>query len=299
MIEDLTYVIESERQYFDDAADDDADDLCTTVALLDDMASDSDACDAPDADEATDDTDDTDDTNAADHTNVADAADVAASSVTSDLSTRSGSSDTADRSRTTGDTLLTPIRTLSVLDNPDDLPPFQLDQEKLFKSLIDQHQRRLYRFVIKYIDHPDDAADITQQAFAEAARTIASFRGDSKLSTWLFGIAMNMVRNYLSRAPHRVHKFETDEVLTSIASCELDPSDCLIQKELLCLAEKAFDDLPDEMSEVLGLVAVDEISYQDAADILDIPLGTVRSRVSRARAVMRANFEQAGIRLQF
>ena len=89
-----------------------------------------------------------------------------------------------------------PIRTLSVLDNPDDLPPFQLDQEKLFKSLIEQHQRRLYRFVIKYIDHPDDAADITQQAFAEAARTIASFRGDSKLSTWLFGIAMNMVRNY-------------------------------------------------------------------------------------------------------
>lgn len=77
------------------------------------------------------------------------------------------------------------------------LPPFQLDQELLFRELIDQHQRRLYRFVIKYIDHPDDAADITQQAFVEAARTIASFRGDSKLSTWLFGIAMNMVRNYL------------------------------------------------------------------------------------------------------
>ncbi len=197
------------------------------------------------------------------------------------------------------DATIVPIRTLSVFDNPDDLPPFQLDQEKLFKSLIDQHQRRLYRFVIKYIDHPDDAADITQQAFAEAARTIASFRGDSKLSTWLFGIAMNMVRNYLSRAPHRVHKFETDEVLTTIASCEPDPSDCLVQKELLTLAEKAFSGLPEEMSEVLGLVAVDEISYQDAADILDIPLGTVRSRVSRARAVLRANFEQAGIRLNF
>jgi hypothetical protein len=80
--------------------------------------------------------------------------------------------------------------------SPSDLPPFLLDQEILFRELITQHQRRLYRFVIKYIDHPDDAADITQQAFVEAARTIASFRGDSKLSTWLFGIAMNMVRNY-------------------------------------------------------------------------------------------------------
>jgi hypothetical protein len=80
-----------------------------------------------------------------------------------------------------------------------DIPLLERDQEILFRDLIDQHQRRLYRFVIKYIDHPDDAADITQQAFVEAARTIASFRGDSKLSTWLFGIAMNMVRNYMRK----------------------------------------------------------------------------------------------------
>jgi RNA polymerase sigma-70 factor (ECF subfamily) len=265
MIEDASQLIESERQSFDESASDEAYDEGSAVLLLEDPSGDADA----DADADDDDEHD--------------------------------SGTPAEQTETSATTLpaFVPIRTLSVLDNPDDLPPFQLDQEKLFKSLIDQHQRRLYRFVIKYIDHPDDAADITQQAFAEAARTIASFRGDSKLSTWLFGIAMNMVRNYLSRAPHRVHKFETDEVLTTIASCEPDPSDCLIQKELLCLAEKAFSDLPEEMSEVLGLVAVDEISYQDAADILDIPLGTVRSRVSRARAVLRANFELAGIRLQF
>ncbi len=87
----------------------------------------------------------------------------------------------------------------SVLASAPDRAPSELDQEALFRELISQHQRRLYRFVIKYIDHPDDAADITQQAFVEAARTIASFRGDSKLSTWLFGIAMNMVRNYLRK----------------------------------------------------------------------------------------------------
>ena len=80
-----------------------------------------------------------------------------------------------------------------------EIPFLERDQEILFRNLIDQHQRRLYRFVIKYIDHPDDAADITQQAFVEAARTIASFRGDSKLSTWLFGIAMNIVRNYMRK----------------------------------------------------------------------------------------------------
>lgn len=175
----------------------------------------------------------------------------------------------------------------------------ELNQEDLFRELVAQYQKRLYRFVIKYIDHPDDAADITQQAFVEASRTIASFRGDSKLSTWLFGIAMNMVRNYLSRAPHRVYKFETDESLIGLPALGLDPSDTLIQKELLALTEKIFSDLPIEMSEVLSLVAVDEISYQDAADQLAIPLGTVRSRVSRARAVMREHFIQAGVALHF
>jgi RNA polymerase sigma-70 factor (ECF subfamily) len=180
-----------------------------------------------------------------------------------------------------------------------DIPLLERDQEILFRDLIDQHQRRLYRFVIKYIDHPDDAADITQQAFVEAARTIASFRGDSKLSTWLFGIAMNMVRNYLSRAPHRIYKFETDEILLSVAGSALDPSEFLEQKQILDLVEVAFSELPEEMSEVLGLVAIDEISYQDAAEILSIPLGTVRSRVSRARAVLRTHFKDAGVTLKF
>lgn len=190
------------------------------------------------------------------------------------------------------------LPSITLLDK-DAPPPFQLDQEILFRELIQQHQKRLYRFVIKYIDHPDDAADITQQAFVEAARTIESFRGDSKLSTWLFGIAMNMVRNYLSRAPHRVYKFETDEVLGSVAGSDLDPSDSLQQKQILQMVEIAFSDLPEEMSEVLGLVAIDEISYQDAADILCIPLGTVRSRVSRARSVLRTHFQSAGVTLKF
>jgi RNA polymerase sigma-70 factor (ECF subfamily) len=178
-------------------------------------------------------------------------------------------------------------------------PRAQDDQEILFRELMRDHQKRLYRFVIRYIDHPDDAADITQQAFAEAARTISTFRGDSKLSTWLYGIAMNMVRNYLSRAPHRVYRFESDEILGGLACPEPNPSESLAQKELLELVECAFAGLPPEMSKVLSLVAIDEISYQEAADILSIPLGTVRSRVSRARAVLRTYFHEAGVQLIF
>lgn len=87
----------------------------------------------------------------------------------------------------------------SIYADESDTPPSERDQEILFKELMKEHQKRLYRFVVRYIDQAEDAADITQQAFAEAARTIHCFRGDSKLSTWLYGIAMNMVRNYIRK----------------------------------------------------------------------------------------------------
>lgn len=194
------------------------------------------------------------------------------------------------------------LNTKPVLENivafSEDIPDM-LDREKLFRQLVTQHQGRLYRFVTKYVDHPDDAADIAQQAFAEASRTIATFRGESKLSTWLFGIAMNMVRNYLSRAPHRIYKFETEESLSTIASTTIEPSEHLNQRETLQLVFAALAELPEEMGEVLSMVAIEEISYQDVADKLGIPLGTVRSRVSRARAGLRSHLEKSGVQLTF
>lgn len=177
--------------------------------------------------------------------------------------------------------------------------PDLMDREKLFRQLVSQHQGRLYRFVTKYVDHPDDAADIAQQAFAEASRTIATFRGESKLSTWLFGIAMNMVRNYLSRAPHRIYKFESEESLNSVASTVIEPSEHLNQREMLQLVFAALAELPEEMGEVLTMVAIYEVSYKDVAHKLGIPLGTVRSRVSRARAGLRSQLEKDGVRLVF
>ena len=177
--------------------------------------------------------------------------------------------------------------------------PDLMDREKLFRQLVAQHQGRLYRFVSKYVDHPDDAADIAQQAFAEASRTIATFRGESKLSTWLFGIAMNMVRNYMSRAPHRIYKFETEESLTNVASNAIEPSEHLNQREMLQIVFTALAELPEEMGEVLSMVAIDEESYLHVSQKLGIPLGTVRSRVSRARAGLRSQLEKKGVKLAF
>lgn len=166
--------------------------------------------------------------------------------------------------------------------------------EALFKQLVHTHQKRLYRFVVKHIGWGSDAEDITQQAFVEAAAGYASFRGGSELSTWLYGIAMNLVRNYLSRSPHRRFQFEGEEALDGSEAPEPDPSRRLDLNQTLQALQTELDALPPEMRDVLLLVAMDELSYESAALMLSIPVGTVRSRVSRARATLRRRMEESG-----
>jgi RNA polymerase sigma factor (sigma-70 family) len=169
----------------------------------------------------------------------------------------------------------------------------QQANEKLFRDLVAQHGERLQAFVLRHIGHPDEAADIAQQAFVEAAAAISRFRGDSQLSTWLYGIAMNLVRNYLSRAPQRVHKFETDDALADLPDGGAEPDEQFDRTRAIERLTAELASLPAEMREVLLLVAVEEVSYEEAATLLAIPVGTVRSRVFRARAALKERMGSA------
>lgn len=156
-------------------------------------------------------------------------------------------------------------------------------------SLAIEHRTRLHRFVLRRIGHDDDAHDIAQQAFAAAAIGIERFRGQCELSTWLYGIAMNLVRNYLNRAPHRVHRFETDERLSQVpTSRHEDPLEALSRQQMVRQLMASLEGLPPKMQEVLRLVGIEEMSCDEAAAALGVPPGTVRSRLSRARAALRA-----------
>ena len=96
-----------------------------------------------------------------------------------------------------------------------------------------EHRGRLQSFIERNIGRSSDAEELTQQAFVEAARSIVSFRGESALSTWLYGIAMNLVRNYLSRAPHRRYAFEDDSALESLATEGANPEQQAERRQLL------------------------------------------------------------------
>jgi RNA polymerase sigma-70 factor (ECF subfamily) len=178
------------------------------------------------------------------------------------------------------------------LSSQDEAPPAEparhADKEMLFRVLVAKHRARLQRFVMRHIGHQDDADDIAQQAFVLAAQTIERFRGESELSTWLYGIAMNLVRNYLNRAPHRVHRFESDEQLLEMpGAASENPREALSRRQVVQHLLASMEELPISMREVLMLVAIDELPYEDAAAILSVPVGTVRSRLSRARAALR------------
>lgn len=168
------------------------------------------------------------------------------------------------------------------------------DMEVLFRGLVQEYGASLYYFVLKRVGHADDAADIAQQAFVEAACSITSFRGEAELSTWVFGIAINLARNHISRAPQHRHHFESDDVLTTCESPDLQPCEALSQRQGLALVSEAMSLLPTEMAQALTLVSVEDLSYEEAACELKVPVGTVRSRVSRARAAVRKHLRSAG-----
>lgn len=171
--------------------------------------------------------------------------------------------------------------------------------DTVFRDLVQLHRDRLYRFVLRHIGHATEAEDLAQQAFVEAARTYEQFRGESQLSTWLYGIAMNLVRNHLTRAPHRVYRFEEDSVLENEPSACPDPEQQCAMSQLVALLNSELDGLMPEMREVLLMVALDDMSYEEAAALLSVPIGTVRSRVSRARAHLRSRMAARGGTLPF
>lgn len=172
-------------------------------------------------------------------------------------------------------------------------------RDELFQALVQAHGTRLYRFIIKNIGNPGDAQDLAQQAFLEAVRSYSSFKGQSELSTWLYGIAMNLVRNHLSRAPHRRYEFADESVLEEMACEALTPDEEVEQSERMRHLQLALEDLPESMRSILLMVAVDELSYEAAAALLTVPVGTVRSRLSRARAALRVKLQARGVELDF
>jgi RNA polymerase sigma factor (sigma-70 family) len=156
-----------------------------------------------------------------------------------------------------------------------------------FEQLVLRYSSRIYRFLLRNVGYAGIAEDLAQETFVEAYRHLATFKAEAKFSTWLFGIALNRLRNHLSRSPDCRYDRRSAEVLYPTIASEGNPIHSLEKKQGLLVLQQAITGLPTVLREVVILVALEELSYEEAAHIIGVPIGTVKSRMHKARSVLR------------
>lgn len=181
-------------------------------------------------------------------------------------------------------TLATTMRALHHLEDDECIARAQRGDLAAFSELVARYQDRIYRFLVRLTRSQDDAAELTQETFLSAYQALARWRPDARLSTWLFRIARNQAFDWLRRRKRIEFVAWGDEHDLGIADPAPSPDATLETVQRLRKLERALGRLSTEHREILLLREIEEMAYEDIADVLDISLGTVKSRLARARA---------------
>lgn len=165
-------------------------------------------------------------------------------------------------------------------------PVTPINIDKLYR----EHRHHLLRFVQRYVRNPEDAEDVVQNTFMEAMRCADRFSGLSKPSTWLFGIALNLARNQVRRNCADLYQSVDEMFMEQIADFNSDPAMLIELRQIAGRVEAMLNEMPDKIRTTFEAVLDGESTYEEAAESLHIPVGTVRSRVSRVRAAVRSEY---------
>jgi len=166
----------------------------------------------------------------------------------------------------------------------------QQGDKQAFNLLVEKYQRKLSRLLSRFIRDQAEVEDVTQEAFIKAYRALPAFRGDSAFYTWLYRIGINTAKNYLMamgrRAPtsteieaEDAEGFEEGEQLRDINT----PESVLLSNEIAETVNSTIEQLPEELRRAIQMREIEGMSYEDIARAMDCPIGTVRSRIFRAR----------------
>lgn len=161
-----------------------------------------------------------------------------------------------------------------------------------FELMVAKQDKRLRNFILKHFRDESAVEDIYQQTLIEAYCCWDKFRGDAKRETWIFGIALNIIRNVARRSPQYNFNFTSDDELEHEFAENSDPLEHCMKNQFSLKLEHAIERLPEDLRATLILVIQTGKSYQETADTLGVPIGTVRSRISRARAQLRDIYSQ-------
>ncbi len=177
----------------------------------------------------------------------------------------------------------------------------QARDEQAFRDLIDGHRDKVYNICYRMLGNKHEAEDVAQEVFITVFKTISSFRGDSKLSTWLYRIAVNHSKNrirYLARR-HDRDREELDETGNAASGSiggggPASPDRALEEQQLEAVVREAIHSLDDDHRVVVVLRDLEDLSIEEVCEITGLPDGTVKSRLHRARLVLRKKLQQHG-----
>ena len=166
----------------------------------------------------------------------------------------------------------------------------QQGDKQAFNLLVEKYQRKLSRLLSRFIRDQAEVEDVTQEAFIKAYRALPAFRGDSAFYTWLYRIGINTAKNYLMamgrRAPtsteveaEDAEGFEEGEQLRDINT----PESVLLSNEIAETVNSTIEQLPEELRQAIQMREIEGLSYEEIAQAMNCPIGTVRSRIFRAR----------------
>jgi len=165
----------------------------------------------------------------------------------------------------------------------------QKGEKQAFDVLVLKYQNKIIQLVYRYVHDPEEARDVAQEAFIKAYKAIGRFRGDSAFYTWIYRIAINTAKNYLVASGRRPPKSDIDaqdaeqyDGATGLKEYAT-PERLLLRDEIQASIAKAIDELPDELRTAITLRELEGLSYEEIAQTMDCPIGTVRSRIFRAR----------------
>lgn len=166
----------------------------------------------------------------------------------------------------------------------------QRGEKAAFELLVAKYQRKLVRLLSRFIRDPTEVEDVAQEAFIKAYRALPSFRGDSAFYTWLYRIGINTAKNYLVAMGRRAPTVSETEGPDSEGSEERGqvpdyntPENELMSRQIAETVNRAVEDLPEELRTAITLRELEGLSYEEIATMMNCPIGTVRSRIFRAR----------------
>ena len=171
----------------------------------------------------------------------------------------------------------------------------QRGDKHAFELLVSKYQRKLARLLSRFIRDATEVEDVTQEAFIKAYRALPTFRGDSAFYTWLYRIGINTAKNHLAamgrRAPttteidsEEAEGYEDGDQLRDLNT----PENQMMSRQVAETVNQTLESLPEELRSAITLREIEGLSYDDIADIMNCPIGTVRSRIFRAREAIAA-----------